>query len=58
MVESWNNDNNRRFINIFETQVKFLQTERFFQDHLEDYFGRQRSMGPRRDNSNLRPYKR
>ncbi len=34
--------------------VKYVLTERFCQDDLENYFGRQRSIGHRRDNPNLR----
>ena len=37
-------------------QVKYVLTERFCQDPLENYFGRQRSMGRRRDNPNLRTF--
>ena len=33
-----------------------MLTERFCQDPLENYFGRQRSMGRRRDNPNLRTF--
>ena len=31
--------------------VPYVLTERFCQDSLENYFGRQRSMGRRKDNS-------
>lgn len=37
-------------------QVRYVLTERFCQDPLENYFGRQRSMGRRRDNPNLRTF--
>ena len=37
-------------------QVKYVLTERFCQDPLENYFGRQRSIGRRRDNPNLRTF--
>ena len=33
---------------------KFVYTERFKQDPLENYFGRQRSLGARKDNPSLR----
>ena len=33
--------------------VGYVLTERFCQDTLENYFGRQKSMGYRRDNPNL-----
>ena len=31
-------------------QVKYVLTERFYQDPLENWFGRQRSSGSRKDN--------
>ena len=37
-------------------QVKYVSTERFCQDPVENYFGRRRSMGRRRDNPNLRTF--
>lgn len=37
-----------------ETQCKYILTERFCQDPLENYFGRQRSLGARKDNPTLR----
>ena len=37
-------------------QVKYVLTERFCQDPLENNFGRQRSIGRRRDNPNLRTF--
>jgi len=36
------------------TQCKYILTERFCQDPLENYFGRQRSLGARKDNPTLR----
>lgn len=41
---------------LLNNQVKYVLTERFCQDPLENYFGRQRSMGRRRDNPNLRTF--
>ena len=38
---------------LLNRNVKYVLTERFCQDPLENYFGRQRSMGHRRDNPNL-----
>ena len=37
-------------------QGKYVLTERFCQDPLENYSGRQRSIGRRRDNPNLRTF--
>ena len=37
-------------------QVKYVLIERFCQDPLENYFGRQRSIGRIRDNPNLRTF--
>ena len=37
-------------------EVKYVLSERFCQDPLENYFGRQRSMGARRDNPNIRTF--
>ena len=37
-------------------QVEYVLTECFCQDPLENYFGRQRSMGARRDNPTLRDF--
>ena len=37
-------------------QVEYVLTERFCQDPLENYFGRQRSMGARKDNPTLRDF--
>ena len=34
-------------------QVKYVQTECFCQDPLENWFGRQRSVGSRKDNSSM-----
>ena len=36
--------------------VPYVLTERFWQDPLENYFGRQRSMGHRKDNPSLRDF--
>ena len=36
------------------TRCKYILTERFRQDPLENYFGRQRSLGARKDNPTLR----
>lgn len=38
-------------------QVKFVLTEHFCQDPLENYFGRQKSIRRRRVNSNLRTFR-
>ena len=38
---------------LLQNNVKYVLTERFCQDPLENYFGRQRSMGHRRDNPNF-----
>lgn len=35
---------------------KYVLTERFCQDPLENYFGRQRSMGARKDNPTVRDF--
>ena len=39
---------------LLSRNVKYLLTERFCQDPLENYFGRQRGMGRRKDNPSLR----
>ena len=36
--------------------VSYVLTERFCQDPLENYFGRQRSMGARKDNPSVRDF--
>ena len=36
--------------------VPYVLTERFCQDPLENYFGRQRSMGARKDNPSIRDF--
>ena len=36
--------------------VSYILTERFCQDPLENYFGRQRSMGSRKDNPSMRDF--
>ena len=37
-----------------EGRVRYVLSERFCQDYLENYFGRQRAIGRRRDNPNVR----
>ena len=39
-----------------KTQVKFLLSERFIQDNLESYFGKQHSRGSYSDNPTVGPY--
>ena len=41
---------------LLNNQVEYVLTERFCQDPLENYFGRQRSMGARKDNPSLRDF--
>ena len=41
---------------LLQHQVKYVLTERFCQDPLENYFGRQRSLGARKDNPSLRDF--
>ena len=36
--------------------VSYVYTERFCQDPLENYFGRQRAIGSRKDNPSLRAF--
>lgn len=56
------NINNNPFINRFDKvseknyQVKYVLTERFCQGSLENYFGKKRSKGRRKDNPNLRTF--
>ena len=38
---------------LLDAGVKYVLTERFCQDDLENYFGKQRAIGCRRDNPNL-----
>ena len=38
---------------LLDHDVRYVLTERFCQDPLEKYFGRQRSMGARKDNPSL-----
>ena len=38
---------------LLQHQVKYVLTERFCQDPLENYFGRQRSLGSRKDNPSM-----
>ena len=62
MVDSWRIVNNNPFINRFDKvseknyQVKYVLTERFCQGPLENFFGRKRSKGRRKDNPNLRTF--
>lgn len=39
---------------LLEHGVRYILSERFFQDDLENYFGRQRAIGSRRDNPSVR----
>eukprot|EP00794_Sanderia_malayensis_P011563 gene11563-12758_t len=39
---------------LLENGVQYILSERFCQDDLENYFGRQRAIGHRRDNPNIR----
>ena len=63
MVDSWRIVNKNPFINRFDrvseknNQVKYVLTKRFCQDPLENYFGRKRSKGRRKDNPNLRTFR-
>ena len=41
---------------LLQHQVKYVLTERFCQDPLENYFGRQRSLGARKDNPSSRDF--
>ena len=41
---------------LLQNNVKYVLTGRFCQDPLENYFGRQRSMGRRRDNPNFQQF--
>ena len=41
---------------LLDHDVRYVLTERFCQDPLENYFGRQRSMGARKDNPSLRDF--
>ena len=38
---------------LLQHQIKYVLTERFCQDPLEDYFGRQRSLGSGKDNPSM-----
>ena len=45
----------KEVVNFFlENGVKYVLSERFCQDALENYFGRQRAIGRRRDNPSVR----
>ena len=37
-----------------ETGISYILSEKFCQDYLENYFGKQRAVGERRDNPNVR----
>ena len=41
---------------LIQNDVPYVLTERFCQDPLENYFGKQRAMGQRRDNPSLRDF--
>ena len=41
---------------LLNNNIQFVLTERFCQDPLENYFGRQRSMGARKDNPSIRDF--
>ena len=41
---------------LLQHQVRYVLTERFCQDPLENYFGRQRSLGVRKDNLSSRDF--
>ena len=41
---------------LLSNNVQYVFTERLWQDPLENYFGRQRSLGKRRDNPNIRTF--
>ena len=41
---------------LLSNNVPYVLTERFCQDPLENYFGRQRSMGARKDNPSIRDF--
>ena len=41
---------------LLSNNVPYVLTERFCQDPLENYFGRQRSMGARKDNPSIRNF--
>ena len=41
---------------LLSQNIPYVMTERFCQDPLENYFGRQRSMGHRKDNPSLRDF--
>ena len=41
---------------LLQQNVPYVLTERFCQDPLENYFGRQRSLGRRKDNPSLRDF--
>ena len=41
---------------LIQNDVPYVLTERFCQDPLENYFGRQRAMGQRKDNPSLRDF--
>ena len=41
---------------LLQHHVKYVLTERFCQDPLENYFGQQRAIGARKDNSSVRVF--
>ena len=41
---------------LLQHHVKYVLTERFCQDPLENYFGQQRAVGPRKDNPSVRDF--
>ena len=41
---------------LLENGVRFVVSERFCQDHLENYFGRQRALGRRKDNPSIKDF--
>ena len=41
---------------LLQREVRYVLTERFSQDQLENYFGRQRSIGGRKDNPAIRDF--
>ena len=41
---------------LLQNNVKYVLTERFCQDPLENYFGQQRAIGARKDNPSIRDF--
>lgn len=62
MIGSWSSSYSNAFIYRFDNayllryQVKYVLTERSCHDPLENYIGRQRPMGRRRDDPNLKTF--